>query len=190
MLRKTAALICCVLFLSAIMTVISSAAEDTPCPEVSARGAVLMEADSKTIVFEKDAHVRLPMASTTKIMTGILALELGNMDDTVTATYEALKTITLEDSHMGILAGEELTMDQLVKGMLVYSANDAANVIAIQISGSIEAFVELMNQKAQELGMTGTHFVNPCGSHDDNHYTTARDLAILSNVLFHQLFLF
>ena len=81
---------------------------------------------------------------------------------------------------MGILAGENLTMDQLVKGMLVYSANDAANVIAIQIAGSIDGFVELMNQKAQELGMTGTHFVNPCGSHDDNHYTTARDLAILS----------
>ena len=113
-------------------------------------------------------------------MTGILALEMGNMDDTVRATYEALKTITLEDSHMGILMDEELTMEQLVKGMLIYSANDAANVIAIQIAGSIDNFVDLMNQKAQELGMTGTHFANPCGVHDDNHYTTARDLAIIA----------
>ena len=70
-------------------------------------------------------------------MTAILALEMGNMDDTVTATYDALKSITLEDSHMGILTGEELTLDQLVKGMLVYSANDAANVIAIHIAGSL-----------------------------------------------------
>ena len=80
-------------------------------------------------------------------MTAILALEMGNMDDTVTATYDALKSITLEDSHMGILTGEELTLDQLVKGMLVYSANDAANVIAIHIAGSLDAFVDLMNQK-------------------------------------------
>ena len=150
-------------------------------PTISyAQSALLMDMESGRVLYSKNLDDRVYPASTTKIMTGILALELGNMDDTVTATYEALKTITLEDSHMGILAGEELTMDQLVKGMLVYSANDAANVIAIQISGSIEAFVELMNQKAQELGMTGTHFVNPCGSHDDNHYTTARDLAILS----------
>ncbi len=150
-------------------------------PSISyAQSALLMDMQSGRVLYSKNLDDRVYPASTTKIMTGILALELGNMDDNVTATYEALKTITLEDSHMGILAGENLTMDQLVKGMLVYSANDAANVIAIQISGSIEAFVELMNQKAQELGMTGTHFVNPCGSHDDNHYTTARDLAILS----------
>ncbi|MGN0106391.1 MAG: serine hydrolase [Hominilimicola sp.] len=150
-------------------------------PTISyAQSALLMDMESGRVLYSKNLDDRVYPASTTKIMTGILALEMGNMDDTVTATYEALKTITLEDSHMGILAGEELTMDQLVKGMLVYSANDAANVIAIQIAGSIDAFVELMNQKAQELGMTGTHFVNPCGSHDDNHYTTARDLAILS----------
>ena len=90
---------------------------------------------------------RVYPASTTKIMTAILALEMGNMDDTVTATYDALKSITLEDSHMGILTGEELTLDQLVKGMLVYSANDAANVIAIHIAGSLDAFVDLMNQR-------------------------------------------
>lgn len=150
-------------------------------PKISyAQSALLMDMESGRVLYSKNLDDRVFPASTTKIMTGILALELGNMDDNVTATYEALKTITLEDSHMGILAGENLTMDQLVKGMLIYSANDAANVIAIQISGSIEAFVDLMNQKAQELGMTGTHFVNPCGSHDDNHYTTARDLAILS----------
>ena len=81
---------------------------------------------------------------------------------------------------MGILVGEELTMEQLITGMLVYSANDAANVIAVQLAGSLEAFADIMNSKAAELGMTNTHFVNPCGVHDDNHYTTARDMAILA----------
>lgn len=150
-------------------------------PEVSyAQSALVMDLASGRVLYSKNIDDRVFPASTTKIMTGILALEMGNMTDNVTATYEALKTITLEDSHMGILIGENLTMEQLVKGMLVYSANDAANVIAIQLAGSIEGFVDMMNQKAQELGMTGTHFVNPCGSHDDNHYTTARDLAILA----------
>ena len=145
-----------------------------------AEAALLMDMSSGRVLYSKNLDERLYPASTTKIMTGILALEMGNMDDTVRATYEALKTITLEDSHMGILMDEELTMEQLVKGMLIYSANDAANVIAIQIAGSIDNFVDLMNQKAQELGMTGTHFANPCGVHDDNHYTTARDLAIIA----------
>ncbi len=150
-------------------------------PDISyAQSALVMDMASGRVLYSKNIDDQVFPASTTKIMTGILALEMGNMADNVTATYDALKTITLEDSHMGILIGENLTMEQLVKGMLVYSANDAANVIAIQLAGSIDAFVEIMNQKAQELGMTGTHFVNPCGSHDDNHYTTARDLAILS----------
>lgn len=145
-----------------------------------AQSALLMDMASGRVLYSKNLDQQVYPASTTKIMTGILALEALNMEDTVTATYEALKTITLEDSHMGILMGEELTVEQLIKGMLVYSANDAANVLAIQVSGSIDAFVDLMNQKAQELGMTNTHFANPCGVHDDNHYTTARDLAILS----------
>ncbi|MCD8180796.1 MAG: D-alanyl-D-alanine carboxypeptidase [Firmicutes bacterium] len=150
-------------------------------PTISyAQSAMLLDMDSGRILYSKNPDERVYPASTTKIMTGILALELGNMSDTVTATYDALKDITLEDSHMGILIGEELTMEQLVNGMLVYSANDAANVIAIQIAGSVDAFVQLMNEKAQELGMTGTNFVNACGTHDDNHYTTARDLSILA----------
>ncbi len=145
-----------------------------------AQSALLMDMASGRVLYSKNLDDRVFPASTTKMMTGILALEMGNMGDTVTATYEALQSITLDDSQMGVLVGEELTMEQLVKSMLVFSANDSANVIAIHLAGSIDAFVEIMNNKAQELGMTGTHFVNPCGSHDDNHYTTARDLAILA----------
>lgn len=150
-------------------------------PKISyAQSALLMDMASGRVLYSKNLDERVFPASLTKIMTGILALENGNMSDTVSATYEALKDITLEDSQMGLLIGEEITMEQLVNAMLVYSANDASNVIAIQIAGSVEKFVEMMNQKAQELGMTGTNYVNACGSHDDNHYTTARDLAILT----------
>lgn len=145
-----------------------------------AEAALLMDMNSGRILYGKNVDEKLYPASTTKMMTGILALESGKMGDTATATYEALKSITLEDSHMGILIGEQLTMTDLLNGMLVYSANDAANVIAVHIAGSIQSFVDMMNAKAQELGMTGTHFMNPCGVHDDNHYTTARDLATLA----------
>ena len=145
-----------------------------------AEAALLMDLDSGRLLYSKNAQQQLYPASTTKMMTGILAIENGNMEDRVTATYAALKDITNEDSHMGILIGEELTMEQLVNGMMVYSANDAANVIAIHMAGSMEEFVDMMNTKAVELGMKNTHFSNPCGVHDADHYTTAEDLAILA----------
>lgn len=150
-------------------------------PDTSRAGAALLtDMNSGRMIYGKNVDQRMYPASLTKMMTGILALESGRMEETAVATYEALKTITLEDSHMGILVGEELTMTDLVNGMLVYSANDAANVIAVQLAGSIEGFVELMNAKARELGLDGTHFMNPCGVQDENHYTTARDLAVLA----------
>lgn len=150
-------------------------------PDTShAEAALLMDMKTGRVIYSKNSSERMYPASTTKMMTGILAIESGKMDETATATYEALKSITIEDSHMGILVGEELTMKDLLNGMLVYSANDAANVIAVQVGGSIEAFVDLMNAKAAELGMKDTHFLNPCGVHEKNHYTTADDLAILA----------
>lgn len=150
-------------------------------PDVShSEAALLMDLKTGRLIYGKNVDEKLFPASTTKIMTGILAIENGNPEDVVTATYEALKDITLEDSHMGILIGEELTFEQLVYGMLVYSANDAANVIAIHLAGSLDNFVAQMNAKAQELGMNNTHFVNACGMHNDEHYTTAEDLAILA----------
>lgn len=142
--------------------------------------ALLMDMKTGRLLYGKNIDERLYPASTTKMMTGILALESGRMDETATATYEALESITLEDSHMGILLDEQLSMTDLLNGMLIYSANDAANVIAVQLGGSMDGFVDMMNAKAEELDMTGTHFENPCGVHSDNHYTTARDLATLA----------
>lgn len=142
--------------------------------------ALLIDMKTGRVIYSKDSDKKMYPASTTKMMTAILALESDKMGDTVEASYEALKDITLEESHMGILVGEKLTMENLLNGMLVASANDAANVIAIHIAGSMTEFVDMMNAKAAELGMKGTHFVNACGIHEKEHYTTADDLAILA----------
>ena len=149
-------------------------------PEVKAESALLMDMKTGRVIYSKNPDVRRYPASTTKIMTAILALEHGDFSDVVTADVASLAPITNEDSHMGILIGEELTMEQLINGMMVYSANDASNVIATHIAGSPEHFVDLMNKKAQDLGTTDTNFVNAYGIHDENHYTTASDLAIMT----------
>lgn len=149
-------------------------------PSIEAESAILMDMKSGRVIYSKNPDEQLYPASTTKIMTGILALELCNLSDVVTADVASLAPITNEDSHMGILIGENLTMEQLINGMMIYSANDAANVIATHISGTSEHFVELMNQKAHELGATNTNFTNTYGIHDDNHYTSAADLAIMA----------
>ncbi len=152
----------------------------TPPDVQYAESALLMDMQSGRLLYGKNIDERLYPASLTKMMTGIIALETGNMSDVVSASYEAIAPITLEDSQIGILTGEELTFEQLVNAMLIHSANDAANVIAVHLGGSLQGFVDIMNNKAAELGMTNTHFANPCGSHDDSHYTTARDMAILA----------
>lgn len=145
-----------------------------------AESALLIDMKSGMVLFEKNADEKRFPASTTKILTSIIALETANLSDVVVAPAAAIEPITREHSNMGILIGEELTVEDLLYGVLVHSANDAANVLAIHVSGSLDAFAENMNQKAQELGAVNSHFVNPHGFHDENHYTTARDLSIIA----------
>ena len=167
-------------FSQAITPIILDSSKLNP-PSVSAKSAVVMDAKSGTIIYTKNEHEKVFPASTTKIMTAILALEMTEeLETPVTATIQALAPITNEDSHMGLLVGETLPMSKLIEGMLVASANDAANVIAIHIAGSVDAFAELMNQKAQSLGAYNTNFENANGMHDDNHYTSAYDLSIIA----------
>ncbi len=149
-------------------------------PDLKAESAMLLDLKTGRIIYSKNPDKKVYPASTTKILTGIMALENGNLQDTVTASVAALAPITNEDSHMGILIDEVLTMEQLINGMLVYSANDAANVIATHIGGTTDQFVEMMNQKAEEIGVTNTNFTNAYGIHDDNHYTTAEDIAMIA----------
>ncbi len=146
----------------------------------SSDSALLIDMNSGRLLYGKNINKRIYPASTTKIMTGILAIEMGNFDDVVTVSSEAIAPITIYDSQIGLLVGEKLTLEQLVNAMLIPSANDAANAIAVHLAGSIDGFIEIMNQKAKELGMNNTHYESVCGMHNDNHYTTANDLALLS----------
>ncbi|MBQ1270669.1 MAG: D-alanyl-D-alanine carboxypeptidase [Clostridia bacterium] len=145
-------------------------------PTINAKAAIIGETKTDTVVYEHNADDILYPASTTKIMTAILALEYGNLNDTVIVSDNAIDLLKDSGGSVMLKKGEQMNFRDMVVYLLVASGNDAANVLAEHISGSIPAFVELMNAKAQELGCTNTHFANPHGLHADNHYTTARDL--------------
>ena len=183
-MKKLLSLFICVMTLIANTAVFADEIyredESLKAPSVDAEAAVLADLKTGRIIYSKNPDEELYPASTTKILTGILALELGNLSDVVTADVASLAPITNEDSHMGILIGEQLTMEQLINGMLIYSANDAANIIATHISGTSEKFVELMNAKAREIGTSHTNFTNAYGIQDENHYTSAADLALIA----------
>lgn len=142
-----------------------------------AKGAVLIDAENGRVFFEFNKDEKLPMASTTKIMTALLALEEENIDDFFTVNSMAVK---VEGSSMGLLEGDRVTLRTLAAGMLLASGNDAANVAAVRIAGSVEAFVRLMNRRAEEMGLENTSFETPSGLDGENHYSTAYDMAILA----------
>lgn len=146
-------------------------------PGVSARGAVLIEADSGTVVFGQNENARLSMASTTKIMTALVALESLPISTPVAVTAA---TVGVEGSSIYLTEGETLTLEDLLYALMLESANDAAETIAVAVAGDVPAFAELMNKKAAELGLTDTHFVNPHGLDAEGHYTTAKELALLA----------
>ena len=152
-------------------------------PEITSETGVLMDADSGTLLYSKGGdEIRYP-ASITKIMTAMLALQSGKLNDTVTITQD---NVTLEDGSQvcGFVAGDQVTLDQLLHCLLVYSGNDAASAIAEYVGGSTENFVQMMNDYAAKLGCTGTHFSNPHGLQDENHYTTPYDIYLMLNEAF------
>lgn len=142
------------------------------------QNGALFNLDTKEILYAQNIYDKLYPASMTKIMTGLLALEYGNMDDIVTISQSAV-TLEAGSQVCGFQAGDQVSMTGLVNCLLVYSGNDAASAIAEHIGGSQDAFVTMMNQKAYELGMTGTHFTNPHGLQDEEHYTTAYDIYLM-----------
>lgn len=145
---------------------------------VNAQSAILMEQDSGRVIFEKDAHTERRIASITKIMTALLAVESGKLDETVTVSNNAIKT---EGSSIYLEAGEKIKLEDLVYGLMLRSGNDAAVAIAETVGGSLDGFVYLMNQKAEEIGMKHTHFANPHGLDDhEDHYSSAYDMALLT----------
>ena len=169
------------LFLSFIILVnaliISPKAETLPPPSVSAESAVLIDLDSRTVLFEHNMNERRGMASTTKIMTALIAAEQTELSELVNIPDEA---IGVEVSSIYLTPGEALTIEELLFALLLQSANDAATAIAIAVAGSVEAFADMMNERAAEMGLENTHFTNPHGLYDEQHYTTAYDLAVIS----------
>jgi D-alanyl-D-alanine carboxypeptidase (penicillin-binding protein 5/6) len=147
-------------------------------PEIAARSAILMDPDNGQALYEKNADQPLPNASTTKILTGIIAIESCDPNERVTISKRAATT---PEQSIWLQEGETLTVEQLLYAMLLRSANDASVALAEHVAGSVEAFAEIMNRRAAEMGATGSHFVTPNGLHDPQHYTTARDLAKIAS---------
>lgn len=145
-------------------------------PAVSAKSAVLMVGGE--VVWSKNADEKLPMASTTKIMTALVAIEHGDIAKEVAVDGKACG---VEGSSVYLTAGEVLTMEDLLYALMLESANDAAAAIACEVGGTIEAFADMMNETAEKLGLENTHFMNPHGLDDPEHYTTAADLAKLTD---------
>ena len=140
---------------------------------------LLMDAKTGEILYAKNAYDKMYPASTTKLMTAILTLENCKLTDTATVSHNAIYSIPVGYSHASLKEGEILSIEQLLNVLLIPSANDAAVVLAEHISGSVEEFSRLMNNKAKELGCQNTHFVNPNGIHSDDHYSTAYDLSLI-----------
>ena len=145
-----------------------------------ATAAALFDVNNANIIYGKNMHERLAPASLTKVLTAVVALEYGNLDDIITVT----KDVRINESGAtlcGLKEGDTLTLNQALHALLIQSANDAANAIAIHLGGSLEGFATLMNEKALDLGATNSHFVNAHGLSADNHYTTAYDLYLIFN---------
>lgn len=166
-------LMLCMLALLAIC----AGAEAEAKSRTSARSMALYEPTSDRFLYESNINQRLPMASTTKIMTALIALEVCDKDEDITVPTEATG---IEGSSLYLRAGDRVNILDLIYALLLQSANDAATLLALKISGDIPSFATLMNRKAEELGLADTNFMNPHGLDEEGHYTTAHDLAILS----------
>ena len=148
--------------------------------QIYSSGSVLMDASTGKVLIQKDMNKQLYPASTTKILTAIIAIEKLDLSSTLTASRSAVMSIPSGYSNAGIKVGESLNVNDLLEMFLIHSANEVGYIFAEEISGNIENFANLMNQKATELGCINTHFTNPSGIHDINHYSTAYDMALIA----------
>ena len=162
-------------------------------PNINADGAIVMEASTGLILYEKNAQKAYYPASITKIMTALLAIENSSMGDTVTFSKNAIFDVELDSSRIGIDVGEQLTMQQCLYAILLESANEVTYAVAEHVAGSIPAFAKMMNERAKSLGCVNTNFTNPHGLQDENHYTCAYDMALITkeamkNATFRKIF--
>jgi D-alanyl-D-alanine carboxypeptidase (penicillin-binding protein 5/6) len=173
-------IICLGLNKSAIVTIAADSGTKADDLQVTGRSSILMDLESGQILFERNSHERLAIASITKIMTAMVAMDRGNLDSVITVGPEVLDRKKIYGTLIFLAPGEEFTLQQLLAAMLMNSANDAAVAIAKSIGGSEEAFIQMMNQKAEDLGLKDTHFINPHGLSEIGHYSSAYDMAIIT----------
>ena len=147
---------------------------------IQADGGIVIEADTGTVLYGKNIHETYYPASITKILTALIVLEHCDLDEIVTFSHDAVYNVEEGSSSAGIDEGDELTVRDCLYALLLASANESANALAEHVSGSREAFAELMNEKAESLGCQDSHFANPSGLNDENHYTSAYDMALIT----------
>lgn len=181
--KKAACLILTIISVVCLGKVDVKAADYWPdAPETLSPGVILMEESTGTILYEKNSDEAHYPASITKIMTTLLALENGNLSDMVTFSDDAINNT--EGSGIARDYGEQMTLEQCLYGVMLESANECAYAVAEHVGGTVENFVDMMNAKAKELGCTNTHFANPHGLQDENHYTTAHDMALIAQAAY------
>lgn len=169
--------IICTIISAAMLFMLAPSANAVSLSGISAKASIIIEAQSGKVIAGKNEYEKLPMASTTKIMTTLLLIESGGLDEEFKVDNNA---IMVEGSSMGLCQDDIVTKRALCYGMMLPSGNDAANETAVLLGGSAEKFADMMNEKAEQLGLEDTHFVTPSGLHDDKHYSTAYDMAKLT----------
>ena len=187
--RTTILLIFCVIFLLSVFPFIGIKADTTDDgwpkgPEIKGDGAIVVDADTGNILFEKNIYDRFYPASTTKILTTLVALENGRLDDVLTVSYAADNYVSKTSSRMGLTEGEQVTVEQALYGIMLESGNEATYAVGEHVGGSIAGFIKLMNRKAKELGCERSHFANSHGLHDDDHYTCCYDLSLIARAAY------
>ena len=175
---KKILIICFLFFLIFQNYVLASNEERNSNLDIMSKHAICIERSTEQVLFEKDSYTKCAMASTTKILTSIIVIENCNLNDIVEVSKKAAK---IGGSTLGISKGEKITVESLLYGLLLRSGNDTAVALAEFVCGSVENFSNIMNEKAKKIGLKNSNFVTPHGLDDDNHYTTAYDLAILTN---------
>ena len=189
MRRKTALILSLILLITSVLTVMTPmtgfAAPGWPEPSgVEAEGACLMDASSGTVIYGKNMHETFYPASITKILTALLVIENCDLDEEVEFSHRAVFDVESGSSSAGYDVGDKITVKTALYALLLKSANEAANALAEHTAGSIEAFCDMMNERAKELGCTDTHFANPSGLNNENHYTSAYDFCLIARAAF------
>lgn len=184
-MKRISALFLCLLIFTFSLPMTAPGAMDWPSDvSVQAEGAILMDADTGTVLWGQNIHNQYFPASITKIMTALLVIENCNLDETVTFSHDAVFNVESGSSNAGINEGDKLSVKDCLYALLLKSANESANALAEHLAGSREAFADMMNAKAKELGCTNTNFANPSGLNDPNHYTSPYDMALIARAAF------